>query len=210
MNEERQEELKRTLFVRNISLKATERDLRQKFDKYGEITRCEIIRDRHGNQRDYGFIGFKDKGAADKAYQDGHKSLISGKEISIEFAKPKQASKRPREEGSDRGNSRNGPPRRGGRYRDERRTGSSRGSGPDGASRVEIEDVLNRGVPVMVWDASVRRYVLLTPEEYNNNHRGDRGGDRGDRGGDRGNDRSPRDNDRRSGYRDDYGRSRRR
>ena len=59
---------------------------------------------------------------------------------------------------------------------------------------VEIEDVLNRGVPVMVWDASVRRYVLLTPEEYYNKY--------DDR-------RSPRDErDRR--YRDDYGRSRRR
>jgi len=198
MNEERQEELKRTLFVRNISVKATEKDMRSKFEKYGEITRCEIIRDRHGNQRDYGFIGYKEKTGADKAYQDAHKSLIAGKEINIEFAKPKQnARKREKSPGGHSRHSDRDDHRRSGRSRERSsRGGSSRGA--DGATRVEIEDVLNRGVPVMVWDASVRRYVLLTPEEYYNKY------------DDRNGRRSPRE-DRGSGrYRDDYGRSRKR
>lgn len=96
--EERNDELKRTLFIRNISPKVGENELRSKFEKFGPIIRCEIIRDKQGEQKEYGFIGFKEKNAADTAYRDMHRAQISGYEISVEFAKAKTA---PRRDGRD-------------------------------------------------------------------------------------------------------------
>jgi len=92
--DERSDELKRTLFIRNISSKLNENELRSKFEKFGAIIRCEIIRDKQGEQKEYGFIGFKEKNAADTAYRDMHRAMLGGHEISVEFAKAKSPAKK--------------------------------------------------------------------------------------------------------------------
>eukprot|EP00494_Astrolonche_serrata_P024819 UN25079 len=88
--EDKPENLKKCLFIRNIAPKIKESELRKEFEKFGEITRCEIIRDKDGNSKLYGFVGFRAKSAADTAYKDMHRTVLGGKEITVEFAKPKQ------------------------------------------------------------------------------------------------------------------------
>jgi len=147
------ENLKKTLFVRNISQDVNERDLRHSFEKYGDLTRCEIIRDRAGEQRDYGFVAYKERSQTDHAYRDMHRCSLGGKEICVEYAKSKDSS-RERSRRRDRS-----------RSRESHRSKSRRDTQPRRpVQRLEIDDVLARGWPVLAYDTTVGRMVLLSSE----------------------------------------------
>ena len=83
------ENVKKTLFIRNISTHVTERELRNHFEKYGELTRCEIIRDRAGEQREYGFVAYRERSQTDLAYREMHRAPLGGREICVEYARSK-------------------------------------------------------------------------------------------------------------------------
>jgi len=166
------ENLKRTLFIRNVSTDVSERHLRQHFKVFGEMTRCEIIRDRAGEQREYGFIAFRDRYATDQAYREMHKKMIGGKEITVEYAKSKEYSKeRVRSRRQERSRSRESS-------RTSRRRESD--SGRRHVSRLEIDDVLARGWPLLAYDTTVGRMVLLSSDSKKTGRHG-RERDRGSR-----------------------------
>jgi len=208
--------LKRTLFVRNIDRNVTESDLRKEFEKFGSITRCEIIRDKYGHQREFGFVAFKERDEAEQAFEKLHNKKFGARLITVEFAKEKPPSKERLQRGNRRRSRSRSWDRRdrgdnfekwdkmnpaGKKYdhrereyerrpkREEPRVSRAplppmkvvspfkRTEIPPLTKKAEIDDVLAQGVPVMVFDASAGRYVLLTPgDDYS------RGGSQRDSG----------------------------
>jgi len=164
------ENVKKTLFIRNISTHVTERELRNHFEKYGELTRCEIIRDRAGEQREYGFVAYRERSQTDLAYREMHRAPLGGREICVEYArsKDKEKDRRRRNDRSDRSRSRDS--HRNYRRRDpdsssRRQVSRSTITRNDiRASKLEIDEVLARGWPVLAYDTSVGRMVLLSSD----------------------------------------------
>jgi len=195
--------LKLTLFVRNIDRNVTESDLRKEFEKHGKITRCEIIRDKYGHQREFGFVAFKEREHAEQAFEKLHNKKFGARLITVEFAKDKPPSKerlqsrnrrRSRSRSWDRRDNKTKKERQGYDFRereydrrpkrDEPRVSRvppapqhisspfKRTEIPALTKKTEIDDVLAQGVPVMVFDASAGRYVLLTPgDDYSRQRR---------------------------------------
>jgi len=158
------EEVKRTLFIRNLSKRTSEAELRLKFEKFGDITRCEVIRDKYGEPREYGFVGYKQKSDADNAYREMHQTVIDGREIHVEFAKNKSNNTFENDNNKKREDRRRSPRRD--RSPQRRSHGRDRG-GRDSYRRTDVEDALAGGVPVMVYDANLRKHVLISPDTFN-------------------------------------------
>ncbi|KAJ9142669.1 RNA-binding domain-containing protein [Pleurostoma richardsiae] len=180
------------LFVTGIHPRLTEDEVARLFEKYGEVEKCQIMRDPHTKEsRGFGFVKMVTSDQADAAKEGLQGEQIEGRTLSIEKARrarprtptPGKYFGPPKREGGERGG-------RGGRFGDrfdDRRRGGYGGGGYGGGYGGRSDDPYRyRG-----YD---RRYE---------DRGGDRGYDRGyERGGgyreDRGYDRGSRDD--RGGY----------
>ncbi len=77
------------IFVNNVSLTARSSDLKELFEKYGQVTYCKIV-------RDYAFVHMNEAIDAKRAIEGLHDTLIDGSRIRVEL--------------SDTLKDRNGPP----------------------------------------------------------------------------------------------------
>ncbi|KAK3944180.1 Serine/arginine-rich splicing factor SR45a [Diplogelasinospora grovesii] len=174
------------LFVTGIHPRLEEAEVTRLFEKYGEVEKCQIMKDPHtGESRGFGFVKMVTSDMADAAKEGLQGEVIEGRTLSIEKARRS----RPR---TPTPGKYFGPPKRegggrpeGGRFGGDRRRGGFGGGGGGGYGR---EDSYRGGY------RGDRNY----DRSYDRSH--DRGYDRGSYREDRGYDRS---------YREDRGYDRR-
>ncbi|MFZ6009092.1 MAG: RNA recognition motif domain-containing protein [Bacteroidota bacterium] len=78
------------IYVANISFKATDSELKELFEEYGEVTSAKIIIDKLTQRsRGFGFIEMPDNAAAKNAIENLNGHNFAGKELSVNEARPK-------------------------------------------------------------------------------------------------------------------------
>lgn len=80
------------LFVGNLSWKATNDDLRQKFEEFGEVADSVIImeRDNPGRSRGFGFVQFTEEADATAAIDALHEQDFMGRNMLVNVARPRE------------------------------------------------------------------------------------------------------------------------
>ncbi|MCX6235826.1 MAG: RNA-binding protein [Bacteroidetes bacterium] len=78
------------IFISNLNFRVSSEDLKQLFDKYGEVTSAKVITDRlSGRSRGFGFVEMKTDEEAKKAIEGLNLAEFDGKVISVSIAKPR-------------------------------------------------------------------------------------------------------------------------
>jgi RNA recognition motif-containing protein len=77
------------VYVGNVAWATTEDDLKQAFNKFGEITSANIIMDRMtGRSRGFGFVNFESEESAAKAIEEMQGFELLGRPIRVNEAIP--------------------------------------------------------------------------------------------------------------------------
>lgn len=77
------------LFIRNLSFKTTEQQLKEEFSKFGKITECVIPKDREsGQSRGFGFVTFEVEDSATTAILKMNGKELNGRNITVQFSDP--------------------------------------------------------------------------------------------------------------------------
>jgi RNA recognition motif-containing protein len=85
------------IYVSNLAYNATDYDLRQLFESYGEVDTIRIISDRDtGQSRGFGFVEMPDSAAAKAAIQGLQGKELGGRTLTVNEARPRE----PRRESS--------------------------------------------------------------------------------------------------------------
>ncbi|HEY9047189.1 MAG TPA: RNA-binding protein [Ohtaekwangia sp.] len=78
------------IYVSNIPFKATDNELRELFEQYGEVTSAKIILDKITQRsRGFGFIEMPDTASAQQAITELNNFTFLGKDLSVNEARPK-------------------------------------------------------------------------------------------------------------------------
>ena len=78
------------IYVGNLSYQATEDDLRQAFEEYGEVASATIIKDKYsGESRGFGFVEMPEKSQAEAAIAGLNGNDLKGRAINVNEARPK-------------------------------------------------------------------------------------------------------------------------
>jgi RNA recognition motif-containing protein len=79
-----------TIYVGNLSFRATEEDVRQAFLAYGEVSGVDLAIDREtGNSRGFAFVEMPDPDQARAAIEALDSSEIIGSEVLVSEAPPR-------------------------------------------------------------------------------------------------------------------------
>ena len=109
------------IYVGNLSRDATEDELRQKFEAFGQVTSVNIIKDKYsGESRGFGFVEMATKSEAQAAINELNGTSLADRTLSVNEA-------RPRTEGGRGGGGGYGGGRTGGAF--------GRGGGSSGGDR---------------------------------------------------------------------------
>ena len=86
------------IFVGNLAFSATDQDIRQLFEPYGEVDTIRIITDRDtGTPRGFGFVDMPDSRAAQSAIQGLQGKELGGRTLNVNEAKPREPRREPRQ-----------------------------------------------------------------------------------------------------------------
>jgi len=78
------------IYVGNLSHQATEDDLRQAFEAFGQVESVNIIKDRFsGESRGFGFVEIASKQEAQKAIEEMNGKDLMGRAVNVNEARPK-------------------------------------------------------------------------------------------------------------------------
>jgi RNA recognition motif-containing protein len=84
------------IYVGNLSHDATEDDLRQAFEAFGDVSSVNIIKDRFTSEsRGFGFVEMPTKTEADAAIAALNGQDLKGRAINVNEARPRPQSRRP-------------------------------------------------------------------------------------------------------------------
>ena len=87
----------KNIYVGNLPWSATEDDVRQRFQQYGDVTSVKLIADRvTGRPRGFGFVEMDDDGAADEAIQALDGADFGGRNLKVNEAQPRENKRPPR------------------------------------------------------------------------------------------------------------------
>ena len=79
------------IYVANISFRASEGQLKELFQQFGEVASVKIITDREtGRSRGFGFVEMSDDEAARKAIAELDGATADGRAIRVNEAKPRE------------------------------------------------------------------------------------------------------------------------
>ena len=85
------------IYVGNLSYEVTERDLREIFEEFGSVEKANVITDRDtGRSKGFGFIEMEDQAAAEKAIETLNGTSISGRNVTVNEARPREERRQPR------------------------------------------------------------------------------------------------------------------
>jgi RNA recognition motif-containing protein len=80
-----------TLYVGNLSFSLTNDELEKIFSQYGTVTKVSIIIDReNGRSKGFGFVEFAEASHAKKAVEAMNGALVSGRNLKVNEAQPRQ------------------------------------------------------------------------------------------------------------------------
>ena len=80
------------IYVGNLSLEATEEDLRQAFQAFGKLTSATVIKDRlTGKSKGFGFVEMPDNVEAQAAINGLNGKELKGRMLSVNEARPRSA-----------------------------------------------------------------------------------------------------------------------
>lgn len=85
-----------SIFVGNLSFRATEEDLYRAFSGYGLVLKCQVPLDSCGASKGFGFVVMRDRTNGLKAIEALHGASILGRDISLTEAYDRPKSKRSR------------------------------------------------------------------------------------------------------------------
>ena len=78
------------IYVGNLPYNATEQDLRQAFEAYGEVSSSSVIEDKFtGKSRGFGFVEMPDKAQGDAAIAALNGQDMMGRKLRVNEARPK-------------------------------------------------------------------------------------------------------------------------
>ncbi len=77
------------IYVGNLPFSATEQEIRELFEQYGDVTTVNLITDREtGRPRGFGFVEME--GGADEAIQALDQMELGGRNLNVNEARPRQ------------------------------------------------------------------------------------------------------------------------
>jgi RNA recognition motif-containing protein len=80
------------IYAGNLSYTMEENELREEFERFGEVSDAAVIRDRDtGRHRGFGFVTMPDDAAAQSAISALHDREVGGRRLVVNEAKPKPA-----------------------------------------------------------------------------------------------------------------------
>ena len=83
------------IYVGNLSNSATEDDLRQAFEAFGQVSNVNIIKDKFsGESRGFGFVEMPTKTEAEAAIEGLNGHEINGRAVNVNEARPKADNRR--------------------------------------------------------------------------------------------------------------------
>ena len=92
------------IYVGNLSHDATEDDLRQAFEAFGEVSSVNIIKDRFsGESRGFGFVEMPTKTEGEAAITALNGQDLKGRAVNVNEARPRPQGRRPGGGGGGRG-----------------------------------------------------------------------------------------------------------
>ena len=78
------------IYVGNLSFTASEDDVRQAFEQYGEVSSVSVVTDREtGRSRGFAFVEMPDAGQAQEAIEAINQQEIAGRRVNVNEARPK-------------------------------------------------------------------------------------------------------------------------
>ena len=81
------------IYVGNIPRESTESELRDAFEQYGEVSTVNLIKDKYTNMlKGFGFVDMPTKTEAESAIQALDGSMLSGRPLTVNPAKPRTES----------------------------------------------------------------------------------------------------------------------
>ena len=79
------------LYVGNLSYQATEDDVVQAFEAFGEVASCSIIKDRQtGQSKGFGFVEMPNRNEGEAAIAGLNGSDLMGRKLTVNEARPRQ------------------------------------------------------------------------------------------------------------------------
>ena len=91
------------IYVGNLSYEATEEDLRQAFETFGEVESVKIIKDKYTNRsKGFGFIEMPDNANAHSAINDLNGTELKGRTVKVNKARPARTGRRGGSQGGRR------------------------------------------------------------------------------------------------------------
>jgi len=83
------------IYVGNLSSEATEEDLQQAFEAFGQVESVKIIKDRFsGESRGFGFVEMPAKGEAQSAIEGLNGKELKGQTLNVNEARPRSEARR--------------------------------------------------------------------------------------------------------------------
>ncbi|MDR0608492.1 MAG: RNA-binding protein [Planctomycetaceae bacterium] len=78
------------IYVGNLAYRTTEDDLREEFEKYGDVSQVDIITDRETNRsKGFGFVEMLDNDQANAAIQALDGQNVGDRTLKVNEARPK-------------------------------------------------------------------------------------------------------------------------
>jgi len=82
----------KNIYVGNISFQTTEQDLDAAFSAYGQVERVQIVKDRDtGQSRGFAFVEMANNAEADRAIEALNGADLSGRTLTVNEARPREA-----------------------------------------------------------------------------------------------------------------------
>jgi len=80
------------MYISNLSFHTTDDNLRELFEKFGNVSSAQVITDREtGRSRGFGFVEMASEAEANKSILGLNNKEIEGRAISVSVAKEKRA-----------------------------------------------------------------------------------------------------------------------
>jgi RNA recognition motif-containing protein len=78
------------IYVGNLSYNATEENLRQAFEAFGQVSSARIVKDKYSGQpRGFGFVEMPNQAEAQEAIKSLNGKELLGKQINVNEARPR-------------------------------------------------------------------------------------------------------------------------
>jgi len=83
------------IYVGNLAREATDSDLRDAFQAFGEVSSASVIKDKFsGDSRGFGFVEMPNKSEAEKAISALNGKGLKGRNITVNEARPRTDDRR--------------------------------------------------------------------------------------------------------------------